>query len=88
MKATLPGIKNWLKTLSFRTGLIVMSLCIASYAISFAQMLLPICIEAKSILWVIFFGLAKTFQYTSLIIIGKAGITRLKSAIKQLNKTN
>jgi phosphoglycolate phosphatase len=47
--------------------------------ISFAQMLLPISVGAKSVLWFVFFGLAKTAQYSGLLIIGKAGIERIKN---------
>ncbi|MDE5675584.1 MAG: hypothetical protein K2I44_09620 [Muribaculaceae bacterium] len=72
-------IKQWLKGLSFKTGIIVAGLCVVCYAISFAQMLLPISLEVKGALWVIFFGLAKTCQYSALLILGKAGTEKLKS---------
>lgn len=78
MKETLRRIKNWLQGLSFRTGVIVLLLCIPCYIFSFAQMALPISAGAKSVLWVIFFGLAKTFQYGGLTILGVEGIKRLK----------
>ena len=35
-------IKEWLQSLSFRTGVIVLMCCIPFYILSFAQMLLPI----------------------------------------------
>lgn len=41
-------------------------------------MLLPISISAKGLIWTIFFGLAKATQYTALLILGKAGIDRVK----------
>jgi len=41
-------------------------------------MLLPISITTKGVLWVVFFGLAKTFQYSGLVVIGVDGINRLK----------
>ena len=72
-------IRDWLASLSFRTGCIVAIMCALCYAISFAQMLLPISASAKGILWVIFFGLAKTFQYTAIAILGKVGISRLRN---------
>ena len=75
-------IKNWLKSLSFRTGVTVGIICIFCYGFSFAQMLLPISVTAKSILWTIFFGLAKATQYTAIIILGKTGIDRLKELRK------
>lgn len=78
MKETLRRIKNWLQGLSFRTGVIVLLLCIPCYIFSFAQMALPISAGAKSVLWFIFFGLAKTFQYGGLTILGVEGIKRLK----------
>lgn len=65
-------------TLSFRTGVVVLALCLLCYAVSFAQMLLPISVTAKGVLWTVFFGLAKTFQYTALLILGKEGLTRVR----------
>lgn len=46
-------------------------------------MLLPISVAAKGVLWVIFFGLAKTAQYTALLILGKAGIETLRKRFKR-----
>ncbi|MDO4335213.1 MAG: hypothetical protein Q4C37_05200 [Bacteroidales bacterium] len=76
------ALKEWLSTLSFKTGLLVAALCIACYAISFAQMLLPISVAAKGTLWVVFFGLAKTFQYSALLILGKAGVAKLRDMFR------
>ena len=42
----------------------------------------------KGILWVAFFGLAKTFQYTGLAIIGVEGIKRLKSYFSKQKTEN
>ena len=42
---------------------IVLLCCIPFYILSFAQMLLPISVAAKGILWTILFGLAKTCQH-------------------------
>ncbi len=78
-------IKSWLQTLSFRTGVIVLLLCIPCYILSFAQMLLPISTAAKGVLWTVLFGLAKTFQYGGLTILGVEGYQRLKQWIKQRN---
>lgn len=72
-------IKKFLSRLSFRTGVIVLLCCIPCYIFSFAQMLLPISVGAKTALWVVFFGLAKTFQYSGLTIIGVEGVKRLKN---------
>ncbi|MBD5184698.1 MAG: hypothetical protein HDS97_07395 [Bacteroidales bacterium] len=71
-------IKGWLSKLSFRTGVIVLAMCIPFYIISFAQMALPISAALKGTLWVIFFGLAKTAQYGGLTILGAKGIKRIK----------
>ena len=72
-------IKNWLQGLSFKTGAIVLLCCIPFYILSFAQVILPISAEAKGVLWVILFGLAKTCQYGGLTILGAEGVRRLKS---------
>lgn len=72
-----------LQSFSFRTGVIVLSLCIPFYILSFAQMALPISAEAKGVLWVVLFGLAKTFQYGGLSIIGVEGVKRLKGFFKK-----
>lgn len=83
MKPLLVKIKGWLATLSFRTGVIVGIVCLACYAISFAQMLLPISLGAKSALWITFFGLAKTAQYSALLILGKAGVQRVRKLLRR-----
>lgn len=86
MKQLFRNIISWIKGLSFRTGVIILILCGMCYAISFAQMLLPLSLAWKGALWVIFFGLAKTFQYSGLLIIGKEGIRRLKARFKRQQK--
>ena len=77
------NIRQTLSSLSFRTGLIIAALCAVFYMLSFAQMLLSLPAAVKGVLWVIFFGLAKTAQYTALIILGKAGIKRLKDFFRK-----
>ena len=72
-------IKQLLQGLSFKTGVIILALCIPFYIISFAQMALPISTEMKGMLWVVFFGLAKTFQYGGLTILGVDGWKRMKA---------
>ena len=74
--------KQWLQSLSFRTGVIVLLCCIPFYILSFAQMLLPISVTAKGILWTVLFGLAKTCQYGGLTILGVEGYKRLKNKLK------
>lgn len=83
MSKLLTNIKAQLSRLSFKTGVIVLILCIPCYIISFAQMLLPISVTAKTTLWVIFFGLAKTFQYGGITILGVEGYQRVKQWLKQ-----
>lgn len=84
----LQNIKKKLQKLSFRTGVIVLVLCIPFYIISFAQMLLPISLKVQGVLWIVFFGLAKTFQYTGITILGVEGVKRLKKLLKRRkNKT-
>ena len=75
----LNNIRHWLQSLSFRTGVIVLLSCIPFYILSFAQVLLPISITAKEVLWAVLFGLAKTCQYGGLTILGVEGYRRLKS---------
>lgn len=85
MKETLLHIKLWLQGLSFRTGVIVLALCIPFYILSFAQMALPtkyLSVETKGILWVILFGMAKTCQYGGLTILGVEGYKRVKAWLK------
>lgn len=72
-------VKGWLAGLSFRTGVTVLLLCIPFYILSFAQALLPISVAAKGVLWTVLFGLAKTFQYGGLTILGGEGVKRLKA---------
>ncbi len=79
MKQVFLKIKSWLQHLSYRTGVIVLLSCIPFYILSFAQMALPISVEAKGVLWFILFGLAKTTQYTGITIIGVEGYRRLKA---------
>lgn len=71
-------MKGYLKKLSFKTGVLILSLCIPFYILSFAQMALDFSYAVKGALWVVFFGLAKTFQYAGLAIIGVEGIRKLK----------
>ena len=47
-------IQAFLRRFSFRTGVIVLVLCVPCYIISFAQMALPIRVELKGVLWFFF----------------------------------
>ena len=64
-----------LARLPYRTGVVVTALCLPCYIISFAQMALPISTAMKGVLWFVFFGLAKTFQYGGLAILGAKGLS-------------
>lgn len=79
----LKRIIAWLKRLSFRTGVMVLAMCIPFYIASFAQFALPLSTATKGILWAVFFGLAKAFQYSGLTILGVEGYKRLKAKLKQ-----
>ena len=79
------NVKHWLRSLSFRTGVIVLLCCIPFYILSFAQMLLPISVTAKGILWTVLFGLANTCQYGGLTILGVEVYKRLKNKFKRKN---
>lgn len=77
------NFKQWLQGLSFRAGVIVLLCCIPFYALSFAQMLLPISAAAKGVLWTVLFGLAKACQYGGLTILGVEGYQRVKNWIRR-----
>ncbi|MBQ5654086.1 MAG: hypothetical protein IIV28_04750 [Alistipes sp.] len=83
MFAAMNRIKEFLMSLSFRTGIIILLSCIPLYVLSFAQMSLPISSTLKWVLWVVLFGAAKTTQYAGLTILGVEGVKRLKRAIRR-----
>ena len=76
-------VRQWLRSLSFRTGVVVLLSCIPFYILSFAQMALPISAAAKGVLWTVLFGLAKTCQYGGLTILGVEGYKRFKNMLKR-----
>ena len=78
MRKLFRKIRQLLSKLSFRTGVVVFSLCIPCYIFSFAQFALPCDLESEIVLWALFFGLGQVFQYTGRIILGTEGIKRLK----------
>lgn len=79
-------VKAWLGGLSFKTGVIVLAMCVPFYILSFVQLTFPISDAVKGVLWVIFFGLAKTAQYGGLTILGARGVKRLKDYWRSHNK--
>ena len=81
-------VNIFLKRFSFKTGIIILSLCIPFYILSLAQMTMDFSYSVKGILWIVFFGLAKTFQYAGLAIIGVEGIKRLKNWWYKIRRKN
>lgn len=79
-------LKNLLSKLSFRTGVIILISCVVFYILSFVQALLPLSTSTKGVLFIVFFGLAKTTQYTGLAIVGVKGWQRIKAYIRLKRK--
>ena len=77
------SIKSYLQKLSFRTGVIVLLMCIPFYFLSFVQVFFPVSTATKGILFTVFFGLAKSFQYGGIAILGKEGYKRVKGYFKR-----
>lgn len=77
------SIKSYLQKLSFRTGVIVLLMCISFYILSFVQAFFPVSTATKGILFTVFFGLAKSFQYGGIAILGKEGYKRVKGYLKR-----
>ena len=77
------SIKSYLQKLSFRTGVIVLLMCIPFYILSFVQVFFPVATATKGVLFTIFFGLAKSFQYGGIAILGKEGYKRVKGYFKR-----
>lgn len=89
MSSVKDRIKSLLGRLSFRTGVVILALCVPFYILSFAQMALPISATLKGVLWFVLFGLAKTTQYTGLAILGVEGWQMLRLKIlKNRDKNN
>ena len=82
LKRHINEVKLSLARLSFRQGVVVLIVCVLLYVASFAQMALPISAKAKSVLWIVLFGCAKTAQYTGLAIVGVEGWRRIKSYLR------
>ena len=85
LKQYIARVKSSLSRLSFGQGVVVLLLAVVFYVASFAQMALPISAKAKSVLWIVLFGCAKTAQYTGLAIVGVEGWRRIKAYLR-LNK--
>lgn len=85
-------IKRWLSKLSFRTGVIVLAMCVPCYLISFfpvipwikdLSIITWMSAYGKWLWWVVWFGLAKTFQYSGITILGVEGYKRLKAILSR-----
>lgn len=85
LKQYIARVKSSLARLSFGQGVVVLLFAVVFYVASFAQMALPISAKAKSVLWIVLFGCAKTAQYTGLAIVGVEGWRRIKAYLR-LNK--
>lgn len=79
-------LKILLSKLSFRTGVIILISCVVFYILSFVQAFLPLSASTKGVLFIVFFGLAKTTQYTGLAIVGVKGWQRIKAYIRLKRK--
>lgn len=77
------SIKSYLQKLSFRTGVIVLLMCIPFYFLSFVQVFFPVSTATKGILFTVFFGLAKSFQYGGIAILGKEGYKQVKGYFRR-----
>lgn len=77
------AIKSYLQKLSFRTGVIVLLMCIPFYLLSFVQVFFPVSTVTKGILFTVFFGLAKSFQYGGIAILGKEGYKQVKGYFRR-----
>ena len=77
------AIKSYLQKLSFRTGVIVLLMCIPFYILSFVQAFFPVSTATKGILFTVFFGLAKSFQYGGIAILGKEGYKQVKGYFRR-----
>lgn len=83
MRLRLKKITDWIKGLTFRTGIVLLAFAVLFYLLSFAQFFLPVGVAVKGVLWVVFFGLAKTAQYAGLLVVGKEGLRRIKEYFRR-----
>lgn len=76
-------VKAYLAQFTFRQGVVVLVICVLCYIASAVQALLPFSAATKSILFIIFFGMAKLTQYVGLAIVGVDGWRRIKEYFKR-----
>ncbi len=73
-------MKKFLRSLSPRVGIALLLLCVVCYVVSlwgFWRSDVPL--TDRGLRFVIFFGLAKTFQYSGLTILGVDGLKRIRA---------
>ncbi|MBO4805322.1 MAG: hypothetical protein IK005_00765 [Paludibacteraceae bacterium] len=71
-------IQQFLQRFSFRTGVIIIVISLPLYIVAFAQPFLPIDTTTKTILFFVFYLLAKLIKYMGLAIVGVEGWERIK----------
>lgn len=76
-------VKAYLAQFTFRQGVVVLVICVLCYIASAVQALLPFSAATKSVLFIIFFGMAKLTQYVGLAIVGVDGWRRIKEYFKR-----
>lgn len=76
-------VKAYLAQFTFRQGVVVLVICVLCYIASAVQALLPFSAATKSVLFIIFFGMAKLTQYVGLAIVGVDGWRRIKVYFKR-----
>lgn len=76
-------VKSYLTQFTFRQGVVVLVICVLCYIASAVQALLPFSAATKSVLFIIFFGMAKLTQYVGLAIVGVDGWRRIKLYFKR-----
>lgn len=77
-------IKTALSKLSFRTGLILLVLCLLFHGVAVGFFTIPLEGETKALLITISFALAKIFQYSAVAILGVRGVMRVKAWIRKM----
>lgn len=79
----LEKVRSWLSRLSFRTGVIVLVLCVILHVAAFVPLAFDLSAQFKAIWWFWCFGAAKATQYTGLAIVGAEGVKRLRRYFKK-----
>lgn len=81
-------IKTALSKLSFRTGLILLVICLLFHGVAISLFAIPLEGEIKALLITISFALAKIFQYSAIAILGVKGVMRIKAWIRKMKVNN